>query len=122
MRSLADQNFPRTCKELLEEFGHSFGELSYDPNTGLSDDWLFAEAQKQNAVFLTTDKDFFHTVPLLHPSHAGVIVITLAHPNRDQILEKLRWALGFIQSNPIADHVILLRDHRVLYSKRTGEL
>lgn len=30
-------------------------------------------------------------------------------------------ALEFIQSNPIADHVILLRDHRILYSKRTGE-
>jgi hypothetical protein len=35
MRFLADQNFPRTCKELLEKFGHSLWELRYDPNTGL---------------------------------------------------------------------------------------
>ena len=121
MKFLADQNFPLACKPLLEEFGHSVCDLDYDPNTGLSDDWLFEEAQRQGAVFLTTDKDFFHTVPLLHPSHAGVIVITLARPNRVQILEKLRWALGFLQSKPIADHVLLLRDHRVLYSKRAGE-
>ena len=122
MRFLADQNFPRTCKQLLEEFGHSACDLNFDPNTGLSDEWLFAEAQRQGAVLLTTDKDFFHTVPLLYASHAGVIVVTLARPNRDQILEKLRWALVFIQSNRITNHVILLRDHRVLYSKRAEEL
>ena len=121
MKFLADQNFPRTCKDLLDEFDHTLWEPNYDPNTGLSDEWLFAQAQEQNAVFLTTDKDFFHTVPLIYPRHAGVIVITLARPNRDGILKKLRWGLVFIQSNPIADHVILLRDHRVLYSKRIGE-
>lgn len=82
--NLAGQNFPRTCQKRLEEFGHFLHEPSYDPSTGLSDDWLFAEAQKQTAIFLTTDQDFFHTVPWLQPIHAGAIASTLARPNRDQ--------------------------------------
>jgi hypothetical protein len=40
MRFLADQNFLRTCKKLMEEFGHSLWEPKFDPNTGLRDDWL----------------------------------------------------------------------------------
>jgi len=67
------------------------------------------------------DKDFYHTVPALYPRQSGVIVITLARPNREQILETLRWALVFIQSNPIADRALLFCDHRALYSNRAGE-
>jgi hypothetical protein len=28
MKFLTDQNFPRTCKDLLEEFGHSLSALN----------------------------------------------------------------------------------------------
>ena len=118
MNFLADQNFPRTCEPLLEKFGHTLCDVVYDPNVGLSDSWLFGEAQKQKAVFLTTDKDFFHTIPWLFTEHAGAIVINLRKPNRVQILAKLEWALEFLNSHSIESHVLLLRDSRAYYSKR----
>ena len=121
MKFVADQNFPRTCAPILEEFGHNLHDFRYDPNLGLDDDWLFAEAQKLGAVFLTTDKDFFHTIPWLFPNHCGAIVVTLAKPNRAQLLEKLRWALTFLKSHPIENHVLLLRDNRALFSERTQQ-
>ncbi len=119
MKFLPDQNFPRSCAPLLQEFGHTLCDCQFDPKTGLDDDWLFQEAQKAGAVFLTTDKDFFHSVPWRYARHEGVIVVNLAKPNRIQILEKLRWALDFLTSNPIQNHVLLLRDQRVLYSQRS---
>jgi hypothetical protein len=118
MNFLADQNFPRTCEPLLKGFGHDLCDLVYDPNIGLSDHWLFGEAQKLKAVFLTTDKDFFHTIPWLFSEHAGAIVVNLRQPNRAQILQKLEWALEFLKSHPIENHVLLLRDNRAYYSKR----
>src|SRR6266540_2835153 len=99
MDFLADQNFPRTCEALLKEFGHELNQVVFDPEASLDDTWLFTEAQRHDAVFLTTDKDFFHTIPWLYAEHAGVIVINLAKPNRAQILEKLRWALEFLKSH-----------------------
>jgi len=36
-------------------------------------------------VFLTTDRDFFHTIPHIHDKHAGIIVIALRQPNRSTI-------------------------------------
>jgi predicted nuclease of predicted toxin-antitoxin system len=119
MNFLADQNFPRTCEPLLKKLGHTLCDITYDPNVGLTDAWLFGEAQKRKAVFLTTDKDFFHTIPWLFPEHAGAIVINLRKPNRAQILAKLEWALEFVNSHPIENHVLLLRDNRAHYSKRT---
>lgn len=118
MNFLADQNFPRSSQAVLAEFGHASCDLNFDPNKGLSDEWLFEEAQCLKAVFLTTDKDFFHTIPLQHSKHFGAIVITLSQPNRERLLAKLRWALAFIQTNPIAGHVLLLRDHRAFYTQQ----
>src|SRR5438128_905454 len=115
MKFLRDQNFPRTCESVLNEFGHALCAIDYDPDTEVNDDWLFGEAQRLDAVLLTTDKDFFHTIPWLYPFHAGAIVINLAKPNRAQILEKLRWGLEFLKSRPIKNHVLLLRDSRAFY-------
>jgi len=95
MNFLADQNIPRTCESLLKMFDHSLCKLKYDPNLDLNDAWLFSETQKQKAVFLTTDKDFFHTVPWLFSEHAGAIIVNLRKPNRAQILAKLEWASNF---------------------------
>jgi len=115
----ADQNFPRTGEPLLTRYGHTFCDFKYDPNLGLSDSWLFGEAQKLKAVFLTTDKDFFHTIPWLFLEHCGAIVIDLRKPNRAQILAKLEWGLEFVKSHPVENHVLLLRDNRAYYSRRT---
>ena len=71
---------------------------------------LAAEAQRRAAVFLTTDRDFFHTIPHLHEKHAGIIVIALRQPNRSAILEKLSWVLKRLQSDAFRDRAIQLRD------------
>jgi predicted nuclease of predicted toxin-antitoxin system len=118
MNFLADQNFPRTCEPLLKKSGHTLSDVVYDPKAGLSDTWLFGEAQRLKAVLPTTDKDFFHTVPWLFAEHAGAIVINLRKPNRVEILAKLEWALEFLNSHSIENHVLLLRDNRAYYSKR----
>ena len=66
MRFFLDENFPATAKALLEAGGHEVIRAADHHPLGTDDQILFAHAQREMAVFLTTDKDFFHTVPFLY--------------------------------------------------------
>lgn len=82
MRFFLDENFPKAAVGLLEDMGREVFDLRGSGREGLPDPDIFAEAQRCAAVFLTTDRDFFHTIPHLHEKHAGIIVIALRQPNR----------------------------------------
>jgi predicted nuclease of predicted toxin-antitoxin system len=90
--------------------GHETLDLRGTSREGLSDREIFAEAQAHQAVFLTTDRDFFHPIPHLHEQHSGVIVIALRQPNRKAILEKLAWTLRSLQPADLVNRTIQLRD------------
>lgn len=113
MRFFLDENFPKTVSKLLIDNGHDVFDIR-----GSSDVAIFKIAQNMEAIFLTTDKDFFHTVPLLYKSHCGVIVINLHQPNRRNILEKLKWALKNVDLYTFKDRVLLLRDTTYVISEK----
>lgn len=84
---------------------------------GTADDRLFAHAQQQHAVFVTTDKDFFHTIPLAFEQHLGAIVITLRRPNREELLRRLSDALAALGERNLNNTVWLVTDTRI-YSRQ----
>lgn len=110
MRFFLDENFPKTVSKLLIENGHYVFDIRGTSDEGAEDVDIFQMAQEKKAIFLTTDKDYFHTVPHLYESHCGVIVITLHQPNRRNISDKLKWALNHIDLLTFKDRVLLLRD------------
>ena len=95
---------------MLEKLGHLAFDIRGTEQEGLKDKSLFEIVQEHQAIFLTTDRDFFHTIPYLFPKHYGVIVIALSQPNGKTIMEKLKWALEFIDANAIESSVLLLKD------------
>jgi predicted nuclease of predicted toxin-antitoxin system len=110
MRFFLDENFPKAAEALLAQKGHETIDIRGTEKEGSDDDHLFLLAQNSQAVFLTTDKDFFHTVPHLYPVHAGVVVVALRQPNRRSILAKLSWLLDHITPDQFATRVFLLLD------------
>lgn len=110
MKFFLDENFPKAATSILEEMGHQVFDLRGTGREGAQDGEIFAEAQQQEAIFLTTDRDFFHTIPHLHTEHCGVIVIALRQPNRRAILEKLSWVLKRLAQGDFANRTIQLRD------------
>ncbi len=82
---------------MLRQIGHEVNDLRGSGREGLSDQQIFDEAQQNESFFLTTDRDFFHTIPHLYEKHHGVIVIALRQPNRAVILEKLSWILQHLK-------------------------
>ena len=93
MKFFLDENFPRVALTQLQTAGHSAAHALEHFSPGTADDALFAHAQMESAVFVTTDKDFFHTVPLTFAHHHGAMVITLRRPNRAELLSRFSAAV-----------------------------
>ena len=110
MNFLLDENFPKAAHALLESKGHKVFDIRSTEHEGLDDNSIFSMAQKEQAIFLTTDKDFYHTIPFIHKIHSGIIVIALHQPNRFNILEKLEYILENYDLSKINSKVLLLRD------------
>ena len=91
--------------------GHQVIDIRGTEFQGVDDFGLFAIAQQNKAVLLTTDRDFYHTVPLTYSDHYGVIVIALKQPSRDAILSKLRWIVSQDLIASVHNTIYLLRDH-----------
>lgn len=111
MNFLLDENFPKTAESLLLNLGHQVVDVRGTQLQGVEDFRLFELAQQNEAVLLTTDKDFYHTIPLTYPIHYGIIVIALKQPNRAAILARLEWIVAHSLIESIKDTVILLRDN-----------
>ena len=110
MKFLLDENFPKSAEKLLIELGHQVIDIRGTELQGVDDFRLFEIAQENEAVLLTTDRDFYHTVPLNYSDHHGVSVIALKQPNREAILAKLRWIVVQDLMETIHNTIYLLRD------------
>ncbi len=109
MKFLLDENFPVTAAAFIESCGHQAIPFLSACKSGDDDEAVFAAAQRQKAVILTSDRDFYHTIPLLHPLHSGIVVVALSQPNRAAIQARLKWFMDNIKI-PLDNRVFVLRD------------
>ena len=109
MKFLLDENFPCSCAEVIVSCGHEAVPFAEICKFGDDDETVFAAAQRLGAVLLTSDRDFYHTMPLLHPEHSGIVVVALRQPNRAAIQARLKWFLANMEAS-IANRVFILRD------------
>jgi predicted nuclease of predicted toxin-antitoxin system len=110
MTFLLDENFPKSARQFLEERSHAVIDFRIDGVVGADDSEVISLAQRNSAVILTTDRDFFHTLGRQHPNHHGIIVIALKKPTRSLILERLLWLLDHIDGAEILGRAFQLRD------------
>jgi len=111
MKFFFDENFPKAAREILQELGHECFDPRGSDLEGVPDTIIVEEARRMKAVLLTTDRDFFHTLALQYPEHAGIVVIALKQPSRAAILERLKWFLAHVAEEHLASRAFQLRDH-----------
>jgi predicted nuclease of predicted toxin-antitoxin system len=116
--ALLDENFPASARAYLEARGHTVLDVRGTPMEGSPDEALVDLAIDRDAVILTTDRDFFHTLPLRRPDHLGMVVIALKRPNATAILASLARVLPAVESATaprgsylVTDRAIFLREH-----------
>ena len=121
MKFLLDENFPKTAVAFLTSSGHQAVDFPRNCGRRLKNPEVFQKAQRLSVVLLTTDRDFFHTIPLLYPEHAGVVVVALRQPNRAGIIMRLEWLLGHIPESAFRNRAFQLRDKTCLAFPPIGE-
>jgi predicted nuclease of predicted toxin-antitoxin system len=105
-----DENFPKKAIWLLQEYGHSSIDIRGSNQEGLSDIDIFSLAKNKKAVFITSDKDFYHTIHMTEKPHFGIIVVALRQPNSKAILDKLEWVLNNLEKFSFNNQCLLLTD------------
>ena len=110
MKILLDENFPKSAAEVITAAGHEVVSFADVCEFGVDDETVFGRAQEMGAVILTSDRDFYHTMPLIHPEHRGIIVVALRQPNRKAILMRLQWFFENFDF-PLENKVFILRDY-----------
>lgn len=110
MKFFLDENFPKSAIPLLEKQGHVIVDCRAEGLSGSDDAKLFEIAQNHEAVFLTTDRDFFNTVPHLFPNHFGIVVIALKQPNRTAIIQNLDLLMNKVEPEKYKGRAFQIRD------------
>jgi len=110
MNFFLDENVPLSVNKYLASKGHNSYTTRGTEKEGASDTTIFTLAQEKEAILITTDKDFFHTIPFLFNSHHGIIVINLQQPNSKNITEKAIWFLDHFDLSESSNKVVLLKD------------
>lgn len=110
MKILLDENLPRSAADVIVAAGHEVIPFAEVCGFGADDEEVFDRAQDLGAVILTSDRDFYQTMPLVHPVHCGIIVVALRQPNRQSILMRLQWFFDHFGC-PMENRFFILRDH-----------
>jgi predicted nuclease of predicted toxin-antitoxin system len=110
MKFFLDENFPKSAAVLLGARGHECFDIRGTDMEGCDDIAIFRIAQQHAAVFLSTDRDFFHTIPHIERQHYGVVVVALRQPDRRSIMSRLEWFLDHFENEDVSNTVFELRD------------
>lgn len=110
MTFLLDENFPKAAAGLLLELGHHVIDFRVEGEEGAPDHEVMTLALEREAVVLTTDRDFFHSLSWAFPLHHGILVVALKRPTRQLILERLEWLLSEIKDESFEGRAFQLRD------------
>lgn len=110
MRFFLDENFPKSASEFLTHHDHEVVDIRGTQDQGADDLRVFDLAQRHQAVLLSTDRDFFHTIPHLYDHHFGIVVIALRQPNRQNIRGKLEWFLERFGNTNLKNKIFQLKD------------
>ncbi len=110
MKFFLDENFPKSAERYLVLKGHTVFDIRGSSKEGIDDLQIFRLAQEKRATFLTTDRDFFHTIPHLFPEHYGIVIIALRQPNRNAIFSRLSWFIEHYKRETIFGKAYLLRE------------
>lgn len=115
MRFYLDENFPLLAAENLRGLGHEVLRAIDRHPEGTTDQILFEDAQNEKAIFLSTDKDFFHTVPFFIEERAApVVAITLARANSANIWSRLEALMNSTKLDSEPRAVYLVTDRKIL--------
>jgi len=105
---VADENIPKRTVVALRAQGHVVTDMRESQDKGANDDRVWALAQQERALLVTTDKGFARRRT---PAHHGILVIRLRQPNRERIHERVMHAMAHFAESSWPGRTVVVRDH-----------
>ncbi|HEY7492318.1 MAG TPA: DUF5615 family PIN-like protein [Candidatus Tectomicrobia bacterium] len=107
MKLFVDEHIPLMTVRTLRLMGHDVRDIRGTPDEGMEDDALWAMAQREERLLITTDKGFtqYRTAP-----HYGVLIIRLRRPNRQKIHARIMQALRQFLESEWPGLLVTMRD------------
>ena len=107
MRILVDENMPLITVRELREQGHDVRDVRGSPAEGVRDRHLWAIAQREERLLISTDKGF--TQRRGEPHH-GILIVRLRQPNREKIHRRVMAAMGWVPEDKWPGTLVTVRD------------
>jgi predicted nuclease of predicted toxin-antitoxin system len=84
-----DENMPERLVTVLSAFGHDVDTVRSEQLAGRDDADVWSAAQSAGRFLITQDLDFSDLRRYTPGTHAGLLLVRLAKPGRDALLERL---------------------------------
>jgi len=84
-----DENVPERLVAVLSEFGHNVDTVRAEQLAGRDDAGIWSAAQSVGRFLITQDLDFSDVRRYTPGTHAGLLLMRLAKPGRDALLERV---------------------------------
>jgi predicted nuclease of predicted toxin-antitoxin system len=84
-----DENLPERLVPVLNDIGHDVDTVRSEQLAGQSDADIWSAAQAAGRFLITQDLDFSDLRKYTPGSHAGLLLVRLAKPGRDALLERV---------------------------------
>ena len=89
MKIKLDENLPLQLATSLEDLRHDVHTTSGEGLTGRSDREIWGAAQAESRLLITQDLDFSDIRQLAPGSHAGLLLIRLHSPSRQNLITRV---------------------------------
>ena len=106
---LADENIPRKTVEILKNEDLDITSVS-ETSPGLSDRAVIEQANKENRIIITFDKDFGELIFKERLKVKGLILLRIAPASPEHIAERIRHTLS--QVPPLENKIVTVREDR----------
>jgi predicted nuclease of predicted toxin-antitoxin system len=113
MKIKLDENLPERLASRLEELGHDVDSVRSENLTGRADDEIWQTAQSVDRFLITQDLDFSDVRKYTPGTHAGVLLVRLAHPGRDALLARVSLLFATEPVEQWQGCVVVSTDHKV---------
>lgn len=89
MRIKLDENLPEGLVSELQVLGHDVDTVRAEHLAGRDDIYIWQAAQSVGRFFITQDLDFSDMRRYTPGTHAGLLLVRLAHPGRKTLIVRI---------------------------------
>lgn len=108
-----DENLPERLVSVLRDLGHDVDTVRTERLNGRDDIDVWHAAQSAQRFFVTQDLDFSDMRRYTPGTHAGLLLVRLAKPGRDALLERVSSLFASEPVNEWRGCLVVTTDHKV---------